>query len=220
MKVNDQSGTINVLLVPVILLSLFFIGSAVFAYWAFNSRQDYKNNVDEKIAAAQLVTKKETQNADAKTYAEQAKSPLTSYNGPSAYGTVVAKYPKTWSAYVVTSTGDPALDAYFNPGYVPNTSDQTNTYALRVQVTTSTYDSVVQQFASQVKSGTVTLGAYSLPKVPGVVGSIVKGQLTTSKQGTMVILPLRNMTLKIWNESGGTAADFTNYVLPNFTFAP
>ncbi len=221
MKKLDQRGALNVLLIPLILVILFFIGAAAFGYWAFNQRQDYKNNSDQKVAAGQAVTKQQTQAADAKQYAEEAKNPLKSYVGPSAFGAITVQYPKTWGAYVVeNATGDPAVDGYFQPNFVPNTDDQDNSYSLRVQLTQQSYNQVLQQYASQVSAGQATVAPYKFPKVPSVVGSIVKGQINSTKQGTMVIVPLRNMTLKVWTESSAGQADFDKYILPNFSFSP
>ena len=50
MKTLDQRGAINALLIPLILVIVFFLGAAGFGYWAFSERQDYKNNSDAKVA--------------------------------------------------------------------------------------------------------------------------------------------------------------------------
>jgi hypothetical protein len=78
----------------------------------------------------------------------------------------------------------------------------------------------LQQYQAQVTSGQVTVSPYNFPKVSSVVGSIVKGQINSNKQGTMVIVPLRNMTLKLWTESTAGQTDFDKYILPNFSFSP
>jgi hypothetical protein len=52
MKANSQSGAINALLLPLLVALLLLVGVAVFGVWAFGSRQDYKDNVDAKIATA------------------------------------------------------------------------------------------------------------------------------------------------------------------------
>lgn len=218
---TDQRGAINVLLPPLIILFLFFVAAVGFGFWAFSERQDYKENSDKKVAIAVVQAQKDTQAADAKQYAEEAKKPYDTYIGPSAFGAINLKYPKTWSAYVVESgdSGNP-VDGFFHPNFVPSTNTQNNAFALRVQVTSQSYDNVLQQYSGRVDAKQMTVQPYSLPKVPSIVGSRLEGQITEEKQGVMIVLPLRNMTLKVWTESNNFKADFDNIILPNFTFQP
>ena len=155
MKSLNERGAINVLMVPLILVIVFFLVAAGFGYWAFASREDYKNNSDAKVATA-----------------------------------------------------------------VPNVSDQDQSFSLRIQLVSQSYDQVLNSFSSSAKNGKVAISPYSLPKVPNVVGSKVQGQLTQNKQGTMVILPLRNMTLKIWVDASQFAPDYNNIILPNRSYTP
>src|SRR5882672_532950 len=96
----DQRGALSLLVVPLILAVMLFFAAAGFGFLAYGSRQDYKDNVDQKVAAAVTTAKQQTQTADAAQYAEQAKLPFDTYIGPSAFGNLTVKYPKTWSAYV------------------------------------------------------------------------------------------------------------------------
>lgn len=219
---NNQRGELNVLLIPVILLALLFVGAASFAVWAYGSQQDYKNNSDEKAAAAVEANKKVIQSADATKYAEAAKQPLKLYVGPDAFGSLKLNYPKTWSAYVIAvdASGGTPLDAYFNPDYVPGVGNQSSSFALRVKILTQSYSSIVSQYTSTVKQGKATATPYKLPKLPSVIGTRIEGQLAQNKQGSMVILPLRDKTLEIWTESDTYKNDFNNNILANTTFSP
>jgi len=218
----DQRGALNVLVLPLIMLFLAFLGAVGFAFWAFAGRQDYKTNSDKKVATAVATAEQQQQQTDAKTYAEQAKQPFNSYIGPSAFGNIILKYPKTWSAYVVVNQNNNGLpiDGYFHPNYVPDVTSQSNNFALRVQVVQQSYDNVLNQFTGQIQQKQVTAQPYSLPKVPSVVGSRLEGQIGQNKQGVMIVLPLRNMTMKIWTEAADYKADLDNSILPNFTFQP
>jgi hypothetical protein len=219
----SEQGTMNVLLVPVIALALLFIAAGSFAAWAFASRQDYKNNSDAKSAAAVAVNKSAVQAEDAKQFAEAAKNPLKPYVGPEAYGSVKVLYPKTWSAYVDTTDSSTPVKAYFHADYVPSTQDRTATYNLRVQVVTSTYSQVLNQYSSKLKAGGVTATPYSLPKVPNVAGTRLSGKIFDSNSttsGDIILLPMRDKTLEIWTESPSYMADFNTYILQNLTFAP
>ncbi len=43
------------------------------------------------------------------------KQPLQTYTGPSAFGSISVKYPKTWSAYVDETNSSTPVDGYFHP---------------------------------------------------------------------------------------------------------
>lgn len=216
-----ERGAINILLMPLILVAVLFVAATGFGIWAFGSRTDYKNNSDQKVAAGVDEAIKATEAADAVKYAEEAKKPYDTYIGPAAFGNITVSYPKTWSAYVVEAeSGGSPVNAYFNPKFVPSAADRDSTFALRVELVSQSYDKVVQSFSSQIKTNKVTVEPYKLAKVPSVVGSRIEGQITSTKQGSMVIVPLRNMTLKIWTESNDFKADLDTHVLPNLSFVP
>lgn len=218
----DERGGIAAV-ASIVLLSLLLIGALSFGVWAFTSRQDYKANVDKKIAVAVQQNTKVVQAKDAEDYAEAAKLPLKTYTGPDAYGSIQMQYPKTWSAYVVSaasgSSGQP-LDIYAQPDVVPSVSDQKSVFALRLQVVSTAYSQTVAQFQNLQKSGKVSVTPYTLPKNPEIVGVRVDGQLTSTKQGSIIILPLRDKSLKVWTESGDYLNDFNNNILPNLSFSP
>jgi hypothetical protein len=217
---NKQAGFISSLLMALIGTVLLFLLAAGFGAWAFGSRQDYKLNSDKKVADAVKAAKTATQQEDATIYAEQAKSPLKTHVGPDAFGSVAVQYPKTWSAYVIENGNAVPMNDYFHPDVVPDTGKPTNAYALRVQIVQSTYSTVMTQYSSLAVAKKVTVTPYKLPKVPSVVGSRVDGQITPQKQGSMIVLPLRNVTLQISTESTDFENDFNNIILPNLTFSP
>jgi hypothetical protein len=82
----------------------------------------------------------------------------------------------------------------------------------------------MQQYNALVTQGKVTATAYSLPKVPNIIGTRLSGAVSLTNpqetSGNMVVLPLRNTTLLIWTESNDYLSDFNNYILPNLTFSP
>jgi hypothetical protein len=218
---SNQRGAINILLVPLILVGVLFLSAASFGIWAFTGRTDYKDHSDQKVTVAVTQAISATEKSEAVKYAEQAKKPYDTYIGPAAYGNITVNYPKTWSAYVIQKdTGSSPVNAYFNPNFVPDTVDRESTFALRVELAQQSYDKVVQSYGGLLKTNKVTLEPYKLAKVPSVVGSRIEGQITTNKQGSMIILPLRNMTLKIWTESNDFKADLDTHILPNLSFVP
>ncbi len=215
---GDERGSAAII-GTMVLLGLLLVAALGFGAWAFMGRQDYKNNVAAKVKIAVANNTKAVQAKDAVDYAEAAKQPLKLYTGPEAYGSVQLKYPRNWSAYVVTGSGQP-LDAYLNPDFVPSVSDQKSVFALRVQIVATSYSQTLVQFQGLQKQGKVTVTPYALPNTPAVVGVRIDGQLTPTKQGSMVILPVRDKTLKLWIESNQFLADFNNNILPNASFSP
>lgn len=209
-------------LIAIVLLTLGLVGAGAFGFWAFGQRQDYKNNVEQKIVAAVAANTKSVQEADAKTYAEQAQYPLKTFVGPEAYGSVTLAYPKTWSVYNAStlSSSGTSVDLYAHPDVVPLISSDASNFALRMQVVGQQYSTVAKQYANQLKQGTVAVSAYTLPNNKTVTGVRVTGQITTKKQGTLVLLPLRDKTLKIWTESASYNDQFDKIILANAHFTP
>lgn len=219
---HNQDGAVNGVVISLILTVILLLGAVGFGYWAFSGRQDYKNNSDAKAAtAAEKAVTANSAKKD-KQFAEEAKNPLRTYNGPEALGSLVIQFPKTWSGYIkADGTGNSGFDSYFAPNVVPPAESQTSVFALRVQVVSQDYSQMLQNFTSQQQAGKLAISAYSLPKLPKVVGVKVTGQLPSKQTTTtMIILPLRSQTLQI--ETNGTQFldDFNNYILPNFSFTP
>lgn len=218
---HNQDGAVNGVVLSLILTVVLLLGAIGFGFWAFSSRQDYKDNSDAKSeAAVKTAVEKESAVKD-KQFAEEEKNPLKTYNGPEALGSVVIKYPKTWSGYVSANTGtNSSLDAYFNPDVVPAVGNQDTTFALHVQVVSQPYSRTLQSFANQQKAGKLSISAYALPKLPKVVGVKVSGKLSQRHDGTMVILPLRSQTVEIETDGTQFLNDFNNIILANFSFLP
>ncbi len=215
---RDERGSVALFIALGISILLIVI-IAIFGIWAFSSRQDYKDNSDQKAAAAvAAAVKKEDAKKDA-DFVEKEKNPFRTYTGPEQYGKVTIQYPKTWSAAINEGTSGTVIDGYLHPNFVPSLQSATN-FALRVQVVQSTYDAVLKGFDSSVKTGRVKVTPYVAPKQSGVTGARLDGQLTTQKSGTMVLLPLRDKTIKIWTESDQFVGDFNNIILANLTFQP
>ncbi|MEI9913559.1 MAG: hypothetical protein WDN66_00895 [Candidatus Saccharibacteria bacterium] len=221
MKLN-QDGGINGAVIALVFVILLLIGASSFAFWAYSGRQNYKNNADQLISKAVGSAKQKQQSTDDASFAVAEQNPLTQYIGPQAYGTISLYYPKNWSSYVNTNSGGGyPVDGYFYPGTLPSVSDsgQVN-FALRLQVENNAYATVLQTFQSAQQNGKVTIKAYSLPKLPSVVGVEVTGQLENNLTGTLIVLPLRSTALEVWTEGTGYLTEFNNDILANLSFSP
>ncbi len=214
---NDDGSIRSAALIGVFVLLL--IGSLVFGIWAYMSRADYKSNSDKKSASAVAVAKNEQKKADVADFIEKEKQPFETFNGPSEFGSLKVVYPKTWELYVdIKSTSGTSVDGYAHPGYVPGLTSDT-AFALRFQVVASDYASLLKQYEGSTKKATVTVAPFRAELVNSVLGSRIDGQITTKRTGSVVLIPLRDKTLKIWTESDTYNADF-NEILKNLSFSP
>ncbi len=221
-RLHSQRGSAAAGASIFLLISLLLL-AVVFGVWAYQGRQDYKNNVDEKITAAIADARQGIVAEEQQKFTEQSKSPLRTWVGPESFGAIRVKYPRTWSGYVASHDDrQPYVDAYFQQGTVPDVTDQKSVFALRVRVSGNSYSTIMQQYQGSVKSGLASVTPYKLPKVKGVIGSKITGQIYgySGKTGTVIVLPLRNNALEIWTESNQYLNDFNKYILPNLTFSP
>ncbi len=215
----NQRGSSSVLLISIVTLAVLFIGALIFGLIEFSSAQNYKNNTDQIVANQIKIAVDKNSSQKDNEFAEAQKSPLKTYQGPETYGNVTIKYPKSWSAYIDTSSNNQPVDGYFHPNFVPGTSSST-AFALRLQVSADTYDQEMAQFTELQQSGEVKVSPFRAAKVQNVLGARIDGKIAEGKQGTLIILPIRDKTLKIWTESNQFSADFSKYILPNLTFSP
>lgn len=218
MKKLNQSGSVKSIIL-IVGLVLLFIGISTFSVWAYMSRTDYKNNSDKKSEAAVAVAKEEQKTADEADFIEREKQPYETFDGPSEFGSLKIVYPKTWELYVdIKPNGGMTIDGYGHPGYVPGVQSDT-AFALRFQVISSDYASLLKQYEGSTRNGTVAVSPFRAELVDTVLGSRIDGQITTKRTGSVVLLPLRDKTLKIWSESTTYAADF-NEILKQLSFVP
>lgn len=211
---SSKLGTV-VLLMVFILISVGGIG---FGLWAFTERNDYKNNAEEKIAAAVASAVEETKEAKEKEFSERSKSPYDEYKGPAAFGSVSIKYPRTWSAFVTEDDkgSSTPVDGYFHPNVIPGIRSD-NAFALRLQVLNNEYAKELIKYDSDSKSGKVKVSAVEFH---GARGVRVDGEIDNDKKGSLILLPIRDKTLKLLTESESFTNDFNEIILPNMTFSP
>jgi hypothetical protein len=216
LSVRDQRGSLNVLVVPLVMSVLLLFAAIGFGAWAFTERTDYKDNVDEKVEAAVAVAVERAKTEKDNEFLQREKEPLKNYTSPAQYGSFSIKYPRTWSAYSQEQSNQLVLT--MQPDVV--SSNLQTPYALKVEVLSTAYSQSVKQTENGIKQGKLNASAVSLPKVPGVVGLRVDGQISTTKTGVTVYLPMRDKTIKVTTESTDKLGDFNNIILPNFEFTP
>lgn len=210
-------------LAAIIILAVLLVASLVFGYSSYTKGQDYKNNSDEKSAVAVEAAKKAQAAELQVSYDEQAKTPHKTYQSSAVAGSVTFSYPKTWSAYVDETSAAQLINGYFYPGQVPSAQSPT-AFALRVEMVSTDYSQIVAQYAAQIKKGTLTATAYVPPKMVGVAnvqaGTRFDGALDKNKTGSMVVIKVRDKTLKISTESNNFLSDFNGAILASLKFSP
>lgn len=212
LKLN-RAGLFNPLIIPVILLVVGFVTVSVLAakfYGDFTTQRD--NNqplIEEAVEKAKEQQKTELTN----DFVEREKEPNKTYTSPAELGSVRLQFPKTWSSYVVQGKGSD-IDYFGHPNYVPASGVN---YALRMSVVRKAFSVELKSYDAQVKKG--ELKATSV-RVSGVTGSRLDGLLEKEKEGSMVIFPLRDKTLRVWTESKDYRSDFDNIILKNLSFSP
>ena len=218
---TQQGSALLVVLFVVCVLALF--ASLGFGFWAFKEMNSYKNDYEAKAAIAVKQAEEVQKTKLAADFAEREKLPIRSYSGPDFSGSVSFSYPKTWSAHIdEAGKGTAALVGYLHPAMVPSLDD--TSFALRIEVVNSPYDQVVKSFDSNIKAGKVKATAYVPKKLEGnksvVPGLRLDGEVISKKQGSMILLKVRDKTLKVWTESNDYLPDYNNIILPSLTIVP
>lgn len=208
------------LIISLIIFIMLFIIATTFAVWTYVTMLDYKNNSDQKLETAVAIAVKEESSRKDTEFIEKEKFPLAQYLGPNTFGSLDISYPKTWSAFVTESDkANVPVDAYFHPGFVPGIQSGTS-FALRVQVTNQSYDQVLKAFEPKVKTNKVRVSAYVPKNVAGITGSRLEGEIETGQQAVMVLIPLRDKTIKLSTEAQQFVGDFNSIVLEHLKFVP
>lgn len=208
------------LLIIIGVLSVLLIGSIAFGVTMMQSRNDYRDNVQQKIDAAVAAAVEQREQELEAEFIEREKEPLKTYTGPSQYGTLKIEYPKTWAAYVNESGGgNTPINGYLHPNFVPGV-DSGVSFALRFQVLESSYDEELDDYDREVEDGSVTVTPVTLEKVPSVAGSRIDGEVEKDKQGSVVLFPIRDKTIKVSVLSDQFIKDFDNIILEKMSFVP
>ncbi len=201
-----------------VIMTLGFILASAFGMWAFVGMQENKKDLDQKVKTASAVAVQQAETAKEAEFTEREKSPFRSYSGSVTYGSLTFKFPKSWNVYAEEGKSSTLLDFYAHPGVIPGLSKDVN-FAFRTLILDSPYEKESEKFASQIKSGKVTVEPYRPELLASELGIIVKGEIVSGKKGIMVLLPQRDKTFKLWTESEDYIEDFEE-ILKTVTFVP
>lgn len=198
-------------LITIILLAIFTVAFAGLSVWVFMNYMDQKNNVDEKVQRAVATAEKKQADKLEADFVEREKEPNTSFSGPSDYGTLSFKYPKTWSVYVENDgTSNEGYLAYFNPAQVPPTKSPDSRYALRATIVNDDYDTVLKGFEARVKKG--DLKTSTVKAANDETGTRLDGAFSTDIRGSAVIFKIRDKTVVVRTDANTFAEDFNTLI--------
>ena len=221
---NDAHKGRTKMLIVIGLLSLSLVFALVFAFWAFANMQDYKNNSDQKVAAAVAEAVRVNTEENTAAFAVEQKKDRKTYTGPSSYGTITVEYPKIWSGYIDNDeNSNEPVNAMFHPDVVPavtGSGKDKPAVALTIQVVNKAYDDVVEESKRYGEEGSSSAVPFALEKLPSIVGMKITGKISQEFNGTKVILPLRDKTITITAETDQFAQDLETYILPYISFIP
>ena len=212
----DEKGALSGYLIPFIVSIVLFLSATGFGVWSYLGRQDYKTNVDKKIATAVEIAIKQTSTDKDNEFVQREKKPLKSYHGPEEYGSLDVKYPKTWSVYVASDgIKSGGYQAYLHPGGVPPTATGSNKFALQVSIVSQAYDQVLQQYSGQVKQGALRSSAIT---ANGFNAQRFDGKISKDVDGSVVVFKIRDKTLILKTDSTAFVPDFDDKIIKTINF--
>lgn len=214
-KHNRETGSVNPLLIASIFLGLVAASFAGAFIWAYGSYTDQRDNVSQKVDKAVTEAKKVQSSEDEKTYLEKAKQPYSQLASPNDLGRVTISYPKTWSVYIAKSSST-EYEAYLNPVSVPTVS-ATQPFGARMEITTDSYDSVVNQYASLVKKTDLVSSPVTINNFSGVR---LDGKFSATRSGSAVIFKVRDKTLVLSTDIESLKPDFNDIIVKSLDFNP
>lgn len=208
---HDPTVKFIILMCVFIFTTLAGIGVSA---WAYVNYLDQKNNVDRKVSDATALARKDQKTDDDKMYQQAEKEPNRIFTGPSDYGSLSFKYPKTWSVYEVSDANKGGTyEAIFNPGVIPpNGNDQQ--YALHVTIEDTAYEKVVAKYEKLVKKGDLKTSSITLNDQSG---TRLDGKFSDDIRGSAVIIKIRDKTVTVQTEADTFLDDF-NKLLQTITF--
>ena len=220
---NDrENGSSLPLVIGLVLALLLAAGLGYWGYTNMNQATQYKQNADaQAAAAAAAATKSTTKSVTDKLNAQfqqQYKQPFTRFTSPSVFGTVSFQYPKTWSQFVYSNQNQ--FQAYFYPIAVPPTQNQSQPFALRVNILPQPYSQILQQYQGQVQNGALTTHTLNTGINGAAKGVILQGQFSQNINGYGAIFPVLNgnYTLEMFTDKSDFYADFNNTILPSLSY--
>ncbi|MDR1969812.1 MAG: hypothetical protein LBQ11_00480 [Candidatus Nomurabacteria bacterium] len=223
-RYHNERGETNMFLITTIIFAVLTVGLGIGFGWAYMQMLSYKDDSDQKVAAAVEIAKNEQKQTDKEQFDEDYKKPNNVFTGPANYGSVSFEYPKTWSVYVENDgSNSNEYSVYFNPNSVP-TVRNTTPYALRIVIVDQKIDQVLMQYDGKIKQGELKSSTIKLadaindPNSSYGKGTRINGQFDQTINGSAVFFDIRGRTLKVFTDSDKFKKDFDETILKTLKY--
>ena len=211
-KLAPKSNANLVKTVVIIFLSLLLVGSLFLAYYFYNEYKVASTDIDAQVAAVVLSREKEITNKLEDEFAEREKTPYRTFGGPTDYGALSFKYPKTWSAYIAKDASNGGnFEAILHPDQVVSGSEP---YALHVTIESTPFESVANRYNGDVSKGNLTSSVIS---INGTDANRYDGTVSRDLVGSILILKIRDKTVTLQTDAEIYREDFNN-IIKTITF--
>lgn len=198
-----------------VIISLVLLGTTI---WSYSRFADERDNTDKKVVAAEARAREDQRVETTLELEEANKLPFRTYLGPANLSGIKVSYPKSWSAYVdeANSSATVELALTLHPNIIQAFSVDSR-YAFRLELVDSPYSDVTLQYERLVETQQIQAQGFELLETTGVR---FDGEISNAVFGTMIILPIRDKSLKVWTESNDYLDDFETIVTENLEFNP
>lgn len=208
---RDVVGLIKtIIIVLVSLIAVTFIGLFIWMTVRYNEASEIEQS-EISMAVADAV-EENTSKMEAE-FLEREKEPNRDFSGPTDYGQLSFKYPKTWSVYVAKdalSGGD--YEAYFNPVEVETVSKDTIN-ALRLIIKDKSFEEVVEEYRRAVEKKDAELSVESITIYDGTPANRYTGVIPgTDLNGIIIVFKIRDKTAILQTDSMLFENDFNNLI--------
>ena len=206
---KPQTNSDLIKIAIIVLLTLLLIVAGLLAFNFYNDYKAASANVDAQVETAVLNLEQEITDRLETDFAEREKNPYSTLTGPSDYGSVSFKYPKTWSVYVAhdaSKGGD--YEAYLHPAEVPEITREAK-LALRVTITSEQFENVANHYTNLISNGSLSTSVIS---IGAVNANRYDGQIDNNIVGSVVIFKIRDKTVKLQTDAEIYRADFNQFL--------
>lgn len=178
-----------------LIVFIFLIGAGAIAGAAYcqsqfstlnaNVMTDRSKRVDDAKAAQKIL--------DDQAYENRNASNTKEFTGPSDFGAITFKYPKSWKVYLENNDdSNPTYTAYFSPEYVPPTSGSYS-FALSFKIVNQEYNKYLQTLDQRKL---ISTQPWNNPNNT-LTGSKITGKLdekTEQPNGSEIVIRVNNYT--------------------------
>ena len=175
----------------IIFIFLIGIGAIVGAAYCQSQYSALNEQVSSKTSIAVREAKEAQKEIDDKAYEIRNSSNLKEFTGPTDFGAITFKYPKTWNIYLKNNDDtNPGYEAYFSPEYVPPTNEN-SIFALKFKIVNQDYNTYIKKYDQKKLSST---SAFSINNLSGtkITGKLDEKQ--DQPDGTEIAIQVNNYT--------------------------